>query len=240
MDRLYSTMTMHGMKSPAGVGFSYSNTTSDSLKIGDKRTTEDSYAFVIHWLERFPQYKTRDFFITGESYAGRYVPQLAHIILSRNNNNTNQTIFNLKGIAMGNAWIDDNTNTKGMYDFYWTHALNSDETHVGIDKYCDYITGNYSDTCNQYQNQGDYEYGNIDIYNTYAPHFSIHQEANLVPLVLSFGWIDRPTTILPTIKQIMASGIINTLLTQTKALEAGEELGHFTGGTLNALKSYKE
>ncbi|CAK9184944.1 unnamed protein product [Ilex paraguariensis] len=219
MDRLYSTMTMHGMKSPAGVGFSYSNTTSDSLKIGDKRTTEDSYAFVIHWLERFPQYKTRDFFITGESYAGRYVPQLAHIILSRNNNNTNQTIINLKGIAMGNAWIDDNTNTKGISATILLEIFQIRAINIKI-----------KETTNM----------EILTSTTFMLHFAIHREANLVPLVLSFGWIDRPTTILPTIKQIMASGIINTLLTQTKALEAGEELGHFTGGRLNALKSYKE
>ncbi|CAK9185850.1 unnamed protein product [Ilex paraguariensis] len=156
------------LESPAGVGFSYSNTTSDYEKTGDKSTAEDSYTFLINWLERFPKYKTRDLFITGESYAGHYVPQLAYTILSRNNN-TNQTIINLKGIAIGNAWIDDNTSTQGMYDFYWTHALNSDETHAGIDKYCDYLTGNYSGPCYQYQGQGEHEYGNIDIYNIYAP-----------------------------------------------------------------------
>lgn len=31
---------------------------------------EDSYAFLINWFERFPQYKHRDFYIAGESYAG--------------------------------------------------------------------------------------------------------------------------------------------------------------------------
>lgn len=87
------------LESPAGVGFSYSNTTSDYNKTGDKSTAEDSYAFLVNWLERYPEYKTRDFYITGESYAGHYVPQLAYTILS-NNNNTNQTIINLKGIAV--------------------------------------------------------------------------------------------------------------------------------------------
>lgn len=62
------------LESPAGVGFSYSNTSSDYDNNGDKRTAEDSYTFLINWLERFPQYKSRDFFITGESYAGHYVP----------------------------------------------------------------------------------------------------------------------------------------------------------------------
>lgn len=39
--------------------------------------------FLINWMERFPEYKHRDFYITGESYAGHYVPQLAQLILSR-------------------------------------------------------------------------------------------------------------------------------------------------------------
>ena len=87
------------LDSPAGIGFSYSNTSSDYIKNGDKRTAEDSYAFLVNWLERFPQYKNRDLFITGESYAGHYVPQLARTILSKNKNK-NRTVINIEGIAV--------------------------------------------------------------------------------------------------------------------------------------------
>lgn len=87
------------LESPAGVGFSYSNTSSDYNNAGDKSTAEDAYTFLVNWLERFPQYKTRDFFLAGESYAGHYVPQLANTILL-GNKNTNKTIINLKGIAV--------------------------------------------------------------------------------------------------------------------------------------------
>jgi hypothetical protein len=31
---------------------------------------KDSLVFLTKWLERFPQYKERDFYLTGESYAG--------------------------------------------------------------------------------------------------------------------------------------------------------------------------
>lgn len=86
------------LESPAGVGFSYSNTSSDYVT-GDKRTAADTYTFLVNWLERYPEYITRDFFITGESYAGHYVPQLAQLIL-HNNKLTNQTAINLKGIAV--------------------------------------------------------------------------------------------------------------------------------------------
>ncbi|KAK6235997.1 hypothetical protein SCA6_011334 [Theobroma cacao] len=59
------------LESPIGVGFSYSNTSFDLLNNGDKRTAKDSLAFLLKWLERFPQYKERDFYIAGESYGGK-------------------------------------------------------------------------------------------------------------------------------------------------------------------------
>ncbi|KAL5558596.1 hypothetical protein UlMin_034807 [Ulmus minor] len=229
------------LESPAGVGFSYSNTTSDYSDVGDKRTAEDAYVFLVNWLERFPEYKTRDFYITGESYAGHYVPQLAYTILSKNKE-SNQTMINLKGIAIGNAWIDDNTGDEGIYDYFWTHALNSDETNAGIHKYCDFVTGNYSTQCYEYQSKVSAELGDIDIYNIYAPicnpsaskpaqttsvndfdpctdnyvfaylnlgevQKALHAKPTNWSQCSHVGWADSPTTILPTIQQLIAGGI---------------------------------
>ncbi|CAJ2651374.1 unnamed protein product [Trifolium pratense] len=156
------------LESPAGVGFSYSNTTSDYYKAGDKATAKDSYVFLINWLERFPEYKTRDFYIAGESYAGHYVPQLASTIL-QNNIHYKHTIINLRGISIGNAWVDEAKGSKGLYDYFWTHALNSDQTHELIEKYCDFTSENVSAICNNATDRALIEKGNIDFYNIYAP-----------------------------------------------------------------------
>jgi serine carboxypeptidase-like clade 2 len=86
------------VESPVGVGFSYSNKSSDYDINGDKRTATLNYLFLVNWLERFPEYKNRDFYISGESYAGHYVPQLAHTILYHNKKA--KTIINLKGILV--------------------------------------------------------------------------------------------------------------------------------------------
>jgi serine carboxypeptidase-like clade 2 len=88
------------IESPAGVGFSYSNTSSDfDDEMGDIATTTDNYRFLVNWLERFPEYKNRAFYISGESYAGFYVPLLANAIL-HNNKKASKTIINLKGISV--------------------------------------------------------------------------------------------------------------------------------------------
>ncbi|KAJ0020265.1 hypothetical protein Pint_31572 [Pistacia integerrima] len=156
------------LESPAGVGFSYSNTSSDYGRTGDKSSANDAYTFLVNWLERFPQYKNRDFYITGESYAGHYVPQLAYTILL-NNENSNQTIIKLKGIAVRNAWIDDATNTKGLIDFLWTHALNSDETNKDFHMYCDFENDTSSSRCDTLIYKALFEMGDIDFYHIYAP-----------------------------------------------------------------------
>jgi carboxypeptidase C (cathepsin A) len=87
------------LESPAGVGFSYSNKSSDYDINGDRKTAADNYVFLVNWLERFPEYKNRDFYIAGESYAGHYAPQLAHNILYHNKK-ANRTIVNLDGIMV--------------------------------------------------------------------------------------------------------------------------------------------
>ncbi|KAL0390731.1 UNVERIFIED_CONTAM: Serine carboxypeptidase II-3 [Sesamum calycinum] len=155
------------LESPAGVGFSYSNTSADYNTTGDIRTAGDAYTFLVNWLDRFPQYKDRDFYITGESYAGHYVPQLAYTILI-NNKRSNQTVINLKGIAIGNA-LDDSMLGQGYFDHLWTHALNSDETHAGILKYCDFVNDTSSDKCFSFVQKSSDEAGDFDINNIYAP-----------------------------------------------------------------------
>lgn len=167
------------LESPAGVGFSYSNTTSDFRIGGDRRTAMDNYVFLLNWFERFPEYKDRDFYISGESYAGHYVPQLGQIIL-QHNREANRTVIPLKGIIMGNAWLNDDTDSKGMYEFMASHALISDDTLSRILKYCDFSTEateeeeeeDYDESsreCDKASKEADDDTDDINIYNIYAP-----------------------------------------------------------------------
>lgn len=56
---------------PAGVGFSYSNTTSD-YTVGDARAAADVLAFLTQFTKFFPQFASQPLFISGESYGGHY------------------------------------------------------------------------------------------------------------------------------------------------------------------------
>ena len=53
--------------SPTGVGWSYSKTKSDYTN-GDASTAADNYVAIAKFLEKFPQFENRDFYLTGESY----------------------------------------------------------------------------------------------------------------------------------------------------------------------------
>ncbi|XP_007052442.2 PREDICTED: serine carboxypeptidase-like 40 [Theobroma cacao] len=159
------------LESPAGVGFSYSNRTSDYNESGDSKTAADNYVFLLNWLERFPEYKGRDFYISGESYAGHYVPQLAHTIL-QHNQKANKTLINLKGIIIGNAVINDETDVKGMYDYFESHALISEDTASRIKKHCNLLsedTTNATRECIAAVDEADRDTYYLDIYSIYAP-----------------------------------------------------------------------
>ncbi|CAN1328690.1 Serine carboxypeptidase-like 29 [Linum perenne] len=157
------------LDSPVGVGFSYSNTTSDLVSNGDKRTAEDSLDFLINWFERFPQYKGRDFYVTGESYAGHYVPQLSQAIVRHNSATKSQTI-NLKGFMVGNALTDDYHDHMGVFQFLWSSGMISDQTYKQANNACDSTSFIHpTDACTRLLEIADQEVGNIDPYSAFTP-----------------------------------------------------------------------
>ncbi|GMH12498.1 hypothetical protein Nepgr_014339 [Nepenthes gracilis] len=154
---------------PVGVGFSYTNTSSDLNQLGDKITAEDNFRFLINWFKRFPQYRSHDFYIAGESYAGHYVPQLAVLIYDNNKKATKEDYIKFKGFMIGNALLDDDTDQVGMIRYAWDHAVISDELYDDIEKNCNFSLENVSDACNDGLSEYFAVYNIIDMYSLYTP-----------------------------------------------------------------------
>ncbi|KAL3818485.1 hypothetical protein ACJIZ3_004390 [Penstemon smallii] len=123
------------LDTPIGVGFSYSTGSSAYETVNDEITAKDNLVFLQHWFLKFPQYRNSNLFITGESYAGHYVPQLAKLMIQLNNK---KTIFNLKGIALGNPLLEFTTDYNSRAEYFWSHGLISDTTYNLFTSGCNY------------------------------------------------------------------------------------------------------
>ncbi|XP_019451019.1 PREDICTED: serine carboxypeptidase-like 34 isoform X1 [Lupinus angustifolius] len=165
------------VESPVGVGFSYTNTSSDINELGDTITAKDSHNFVINWFKRFPQFRSHEFYIAGESYAGHYVPQLSELILDNNHNPTKEDYINFKGFLIGNALLDDETDQKGMIDYAWDHAVISDGLYHNITTACNFSLPNSSDACTMELDKYFDVYKLIDMYSLYAPRCFSNQSS---------------------------------------------------------------
>lgn len=129
---------------------------------------EDAYSFLLNWFERFPQYKQRDFYIAGDSYAGHYVPQLSQIVYRRNKGIQNPTI-NFKGFLVGNAVTDDFHDFVGTFEYWWTHGLISDSTYRTLRTACNFGSSQHpSSECIRVLRVAEVEQGNIDPYSIFT------------------------------------------------------------------------
>ncbi|KAK1360031.1 Carboxypeptidase [Heracleum sosnowskyi] len=129
-----SEANMLYFETPAGVGFSYS-TNSSETKVNDVLTARDNLVFLKRWFIKFPQYKKRDLFLMGESYAGHYIPHLAQLMIQSNNK---QKVFNLKGIALGNPALEFGTDLNSRAEFFWSHGVISDSTYNIVTSVCNF------------------------------------------------------------------------------------------------------
>ncbi|KAK3408065.1 hypothetical protein EUGRSUZ_J00374, partial [Eucalyptus grandis] len=103
---------------PIGTGFGYSIDERD-IRHDEEGVSNDLYDFLQAFFTAHPQFVKNDFYITGESYAGHYIPPLAARV--QQGNKAKEGIhINLKGFAIGNGL----TNPEIQYEAYTDYALN--------------------------------------------------------------------------------------------------------------------
>jgi carboxypeptidase C (cathepsin A) len=107
------------LESPAGVGFSVCNDTKE-CKFNDYSSADDNIIALRNFFKKFPEFSLHDLYLSGESYAGIYVPYLSWHVYNWNISPDNTFKFNLKGFMVGNAvtnwdWDGDASYVKMSY-----------------------------------------------------------------------------------------------------------------------------
>ena len=85
---------------PVGTGFSFTDHF-EAYPNSIEESTEDLYDFLQQFLLMFPELQKVEFFPFGESYAGKYVPALAHKIHRENNRGGQKKIKSQIRINLG-------------------------------------------------------------------------------------------------------------------------------------------
>lgn len=115
------------MESPAGVGFSYA--VDGSVRADDDSTAKQNHHALRSFLNKFPQFKDRPLYLTGESYGGVYLPTLAVLA-------DQDPEMNLKGVAIGNGYLDANKLAESLIFFSYYHGLIGHSGWKGLQTHC--------------------------------------------------------------------------------------------------------
>ncbi|CAH1988623.1 unnamed protein product, partial [Acanthoscelides obtectus] len=105
--------------SPVGTGFSFTKNDRGYAR-NQTQVGSELYKALQQFFRLFPELRKNDFYITGESYGGKYVPALAYTI-HKNNPDAKEKI-NLKGIAIGNGYTDPE-HQKGYAEYVYQLGL---------------------------------------------------------------------------------------------------------------------
>ncbi|BFZ23161.1 hypothetical protein BsWGS_26199 [Bradybaena similaris] len=170
---------------PVGVGYSFSEQGKAGYRVTQDGYTNDLYSFVLQFFELFPEYKTRGFYISGQSYAGKYVPALAHRIHQHKHN----TEIPLRGIILGAPMFDPFRQCAAYFTYLYG---------LGILSKADMVIYQHelNDFFNQYQNGC---LPNITMFDVL--HKALHWQEITLP---SFdNYVSEETPDITTVKTVM-------------------------------------
>uniref|UniRef100_A0A8B9KMB9 Carboxypeptidase n=1 Tax=Astyanax mexicanus TaxID=7994 RepID=A0A8B9KMB9_ASTMX len=115
------------LESPAGVGFSYSD--DKKYTTNDTEVSMNNYLALKEFFRLFPEYSKNEVYLTGESYAGIYIPTLAERVME-------DSSINLQGIAVGNGLSSYELNDNSLVYFAYYHGLFGSSLWSSLQKYC--------------------------------------------------------------------------------------------------------
>ena len=95
---------------PVGTGFSYGEPLLTNM---DDVSSEFKY-FLLQFYDIYPVFQGHQLILSGESYAGKYIPRFAYQLLLHNEAEAT-TIFNLTSVLIGDPYIAPLSQRTSMY-----------------------------------------------------------------------------------------------------------------------------
>uniref|UniRef100_A0A670Y9N4 Carboxypeptidase vitellogenic like n=1 Tax=Pseudonaja textilis TaxID=8673 RepID=A0A670Y9N4_PSETE len=124
-----SKFSMLYIDNPVGTGFSFTDELKGYAKNEDD-VGRDLYSAIVQFFQLFPDYQKNDFYATGESYAGKYVPAVGYYIHS--NNPTAKIKINFKGVAIGDGLCDPEVMLGGYAEFLYQIGLVDEKQRIYV------------------------------------------------------------------------------------------------------------
>ncbi|KAF3621329.1 Serine carboxypeptidase-like 50 [Capsicum annuum] len=93
------------LDNPIGVGFSIASTP-EEIPRNQKDVAKHLYIAIKKFIKMNALFKNRAIYITGESYAGKYVPAIGYHVLKKNARLPVRSKVNLVGVVIGNGLTD--------------------------------------------------------------------------------------------------------------------------------------
>lgn len=160
------------IESPAGVGFNNYK----KPKYDDESVSYENLIATKKFFEAFPEYKNHDLYLSGESYAGIYVPYLALRI--DEDNEKSEDKINLKGFFIGNGvtnWKYDTT--PAFVELAFAHGLINLDLQQRIEEAdCDFseVAKKFSYSCSQLLGEFFQQVEHVYPYDMYRPPEEIY------------------------------------------------------------------
>jgi vitellogenic carboxypeptidase-like protein len=142
-----SKYTILAIDNPVGTGYSFTSSES-CYSHNEDEVADNLYEALVQFYTLFPSYQKNEFYVTGESYAGHYIPAIAHRIHVENGKSP-KVVVPLAGFACGDGWTDPVIQVAGYADLLTGIALVDDTQAKRVRQ--------YQDAAVSAINAGDYE-----------------------------------------------------------------------------------
>lgn len=105
------------LDNPIGTGLSFA-VTNDEIPRNQSSVAKHLFAAINGFIDSDPLFKNRPIYVTGESYAGKYIPSIGYNILKQNKRVPVSKRVKFHGVAIGNGLTDQVSQVA-------VHALNA-------------------------------------------------------------------------------------------------------------------